>query len=141
MSIRHLPRDPRRSPSLKVGVAHTSALFATVARVEPSAEVHPTATEPVTGPFLYTFTLRLPFILGMADGLDHDVSLPVAYADEEHDETFGRAPFVRVRMFNATIPDLGFLPPICHRPWSTFTGRASNRATRRIITSTSSGSR
>ena len=64
----------------------------------------------VTGPFLYTFTLRLPFILGMADGLDHDVSLPVAYADEEHDETFGRAPFVRVRMFNATIPDLRFSP-------------------------------
>lgn len=63
---------------------------------------------PLTGHFLYTFTARLPFVLGVADGLDHDVNLPDGYAVEEDAAAFGREPFVRIRTFNADTADRKF---------------------------------
>ena len=67
-------------------------------------------TEPVTGPFQYTFTCRLPFVLGIADGLDHEVALPADYANEKDAEVFQRRPFVRMRIFNAPVADRKFWP-------------------------------
>jgi hypothetical protein len=73
---------------------------------------------PTTGPFLYTFTARLPFVLGVSDGLDHQVDLHVRYASQADDEVFQRGPFVRVRMFNAPIADRKFcfanMPEVVH---------------------------
>ncbi len=64
----------------------------------------------VTGPFLYTFTGRMPFVLGVADGLDHEVGLPVNYAVEQDADIFRRGPFVRIRIFNAPSVDRRFCP-------------------------------
>lgn len=63
-----------------------------------------------TGPFLYTFTTRLPFVLGVTDGVVHEVELPVDYAVAVDARTFGRRPFVRIRIFNARIADRKFCP-------------------------------
>ena len=53
---------------------------------------------PETGPYLYTFTFRLPFVLGVADSFDHDLNVPGEYVTDGDDEVFGRAPFVRLRI-------------------------------------------
>jgi hypothetical protein len=66
--------------------------------------------QPVTGPFLSTFTFRLPFVLGVADCPDHEVALPVGYANEDDAGVFGERPYVRVRDFNAPISDFKFWP-------------------------------
>lgn len=52
----------------------------------------------------------MPFVLGVADGLDHEVGLPVRYAAEKDAEVFRRRPFVRVRIFNAPSADRKFCP-------------------------------
>lgn len=64
----------------------------------------------VAGPFLYTFTGRLPFVLGVADGLDHEIGLPFDYAVEQDADIFRRGPFVRIRIFNAPSVDRKFCP-------------------------------
>lgn len=66
--------------------------------------------EPETGPFIYTFTFRLPFVLGIADGIDHEMAMPTGYVDEHDEEVFKRPPFVRLRIFNASIADRQFCP-------------------------------
>jgi len=65
---------------------------------------------PRTGAFLYTFTVRLPFVLGIADGLDHDFDLPFDYVTDEVRDVFQRQPFVRIRLFNAPVADRKFWP-------------------------------
>lgn len=67
-------------------------------------------SEPETGPYLNTFTSRLPFVLGFADSFDHDVAVPGDYVNEADATVFGRPPFVRVRIFNADIADRKFAP-------------------------------
>jgi hypothetical protein len=67
-------------------------------------------SEPETGPYLYTFTFRLPFELGVADNSDHDLTVPEDYVNQDEAKVFDRAPFVRVRIFNAEIPDRKFAP-------------------------------
>jgi hypothetical protein len=63
-----------------------------------------------TGAFLYTFTFRLAFVLGVADNLTHQLGVPGDYANPRDRELFGSPPFVRLRMFNANIPDRKFEP-------------------------------
>jgi len=65
---------------------------------------------PVTGQFVYTFTCRLPFVLGIADGLDHEISVWADYLDDGAAAVFGKDPFVRLRIFNAPIADRMFWP-------------------------------
>ncbi len=65
---------------------------------------------PETGAFLCTFTCRLPFVLGVADDLDHDVNVPAEYAQKQAMRAFDRAPFVRLRLFNAAVADRKFSP-------------------------------
>jgi Tfp pilus assembly protein PilF len=65
-------------------------------------------SEPETGTYLYTFTSRLPFVLGFKDEFDHDVAVPGQYANEADAVVFGRSPFVRVRIFNADVADRRF---------------------------------
>jgi hypothetical protein len=67
-------------------------------------------SQPVFGPFLYTFSCRIPFVLGVADGLDHEINLPASYADPDDAYVFQRDPFVRLRIFNAPIADRKFWP-------------------------------
>jgi tetratricopeptide (TPR) repeat protein len=65
-------------------------------------------SKPETGPYLYTFTSRLPFVLGFEDSFDHDIAISGQYANEADAVVFGRSPFVRVRMFNADVADRMF---------------------------------
>jgi Apea-like HEPN len=67
-------------------------------------------SEPETGPYLDTFTFRLPFVLGVLDSFTHDLSIPTDYAHGDDGKVFGTPPFVRVRIFNADIPDRKFAP-------------------------------
>ena len=67
-------------------------------------------SEPETGPYLDTFTSRLPFVLGFEDSFDHDIAVPGDYVNEADATVFGRPPFVRVRIFNADIADRKFAP-------------------------------
>jgi hypothetical protein len=52
----------------------------------------------------------MPFILGVADGLNHEVGLPVDYAVDQSTDIFRRGPFVRIRIFNAPSIDRKFCP-------------------------------
>ena len=67
-------------------------------------------SQPETGPYLYTFTFRIPFVLGVADDFGHDLTVPRHYVKEEDEQLFRSSPFVRVRLFNAEIPDHMFAP-------------------------------
>lgn len=73
---------------------------------------------PLVGPFLYTFTARIPVVLGIRDGFDTEVALPVEYSSEKDAAVFGRGPFVRIRAFNAHTADRQFclanLPQALH---------------------------
>ena len=61
--------------------------------------------KPMTGSFLYTFTCRIPFVLGVADGIEHEIVLSLPYANANAVQVFGRQPYVRVRIFNAPVAD------------------------------------
>lgn len=63
-----------------------------------------------TGAFVCTFTLRLPFRMGISDNLEQKIAWPGDYQDAEDARTFGEPPFVRLRLFNATVPDRKFSP-------------------------------
>lgn len=65
-------------------------------------------SKPETGPYLYTFTSRLPFVLGFDDSFDHDIAVPGQYANKAEAAVFGTSPFVRVRIFNAEVADRKF---------------------------------
>jgi hypothetical protein len=65
---------------------------------------------PETGPYLSTFTFRLPFRLGISDSFDQTITLPSEYASAPDSETFAMPPFVRLRLFNAAILDRKFSP-------------------------------
>jgi hypothetical protein len=74
----------------------------------PGVSVQPDPAE--TGAFIYTFTCRLPFRMGISDNFDQEISLPAEYANAEDAQTFAKPPFVRLRLVNATIPDRKFSP-------------------------------
>ena len=62
-----------------------------------------------TGPFLYTFTFRLPYVLGIRSGFE--VTIHAAPYASAHDvDTFARPAFVRLRFQNQHIADHKFLP-------------------------------
>lgn len=63
-----------------------------------------------TGAFFYTFTFRLPFRLGISDNFEQEVTWPSQYAKPEDAQTFGKPPFVRLRLFNAEVADRKFSP-------------------------------
>jgi hypothetical protein len=63
-----------------------------------------------TGAFMYTFTFRLPFRMGISDNFGQDISRPAEYANAEDAQTFGKPPFVRLPLFNATLSDRKFSP-------------------------------
>ncbi len=65
-------------------------------------------SEPETGPYLYTFTSRLPFVLGFEASFDHDIAIAGEYANEADAVVFGKSPFVRGRIFNADVADRKF---------------------------------
>ena len=62
-----------------------------------------------TGPFLYTFTFRLPLVLGIRSGFEVTVET-TPYAAESDAAIFLRPPSVRIRFINRDIADHKFLP-------------------------------
>jgi hypothetical protein len=62
-----------------------------------------------TGPFLYTFTFRLPLVLGIRSGFEVTVET-TPYATESDAAIFLRPPSVRIRFINRDIADHKFLP-------------------------------
>ncbi len=68
------------------------------------------ASPPETGQFLYTFTFRIPFVLGVADNYSTQIQWPVSYVNEEEATVFPEMPFVGIRIFNAEIADQKFAP-------------------------------
>ena len=82
-------------------------------------------SEPETGPYLETFTFRLPFVLGVADNFDHDLSVPGDYVDQGNEKVFGRPSFVRVRIFNAETADRKFAPANLSAAIKRFYGQAT----------------
>jgi Apea-like HEPN len=65
---------------------------------------------PETGAFLYTFTFRLPFVLGISDNFDQTIEFRTGYANREDSLLFQGHPFVRLRLFNAPTADRKFWP-------------------------------
>ncbi len=63
-----------------------------------------------TGAFVFTFTFRLPFRLGVSDNLEQQIAWPSDYQNPKDGQRFGAPPFVRLRLFNAAIPDRKFSP-------------------------------
>lgn len=63
---------------------------------------------PKAGPFLYTFTARLPFVLGFADSLDYTITVAGHYPSDREVEMYGGPPFVRLRIFNVDVADRKF---------------------------------
>ena len=63
-----------------------------------------------TGAFVYTFTLRLPFRMAISDNFDQEIACPNEYQNAENAQTFAKSPFVRLRLFNATVLDRKFSP-------------------------------
>lgn len=53
------------------------------------------------GVCLYTFTARLPFVLGIPNDLGHTIASGERYADPEDAAVFGERPFVSIRVFAA----------------------------------------
>jgi hypothetical protein len=82
-------------------------------------------SEPEPGPYLETFTFRLPVVLGVADNFDHDLSVPGDYVDQGNEKVFGSPPFVRVRIFNAEIADRKFAPANLSTATKRFYGQAT----------------
>jgi hypothetical protein len=66
-------------------------------------------SEALPGPKIYTFTCRIPFVLGIADSLDHRISIDIPFVDTTDNEHFGAA-YVNIRIFNAPLPDEKFWP-------------------------------
>jgi hypothetical protein len=90
------PRPARRKVRAKTGSATTAPR---------DEELAGHLAKPVTGHFFYTFTLRLPFVLGISDNVNYEVASPVTFRDLADREVFGRDPSVRIRIFNAPIAD------------------------------------
>lgn len=85
-------------------------------RTGQSADPPPAAFRPdpaETGAFIYTSTFRLPFTMGISDNFDQEVAWPSDYAKAEDAATFAKPPFVRLRLFNATLADRKFSPGKC----------------------------
>jgi hypothetical protein len=57
------------------------------------------------GPKIYTFTCRLPFVLGFSDNLTHRIDLSGGYVDPADVDAFGPNAYVNIRMFNAQLAD------------------------------------
>ena len=91
------------SPSLVVHVV-------IVDTTRPSSHEPFDSDPPETGPFLYTFTFRLPFVLGISDSFDQTIQFHVGYANRGDSLLFEGLPFVRLRLFNAPIADRKFSP-------------------------------
>lgn len=66
-------------------------------------------SEAFPGPKIYTFTCRIPFVLGIVDSLDHQISIDVPFVDSKDHDQFGSA-YVKIRMFNAPLQDEKFWP-------------------------------
>jgi hypothetical protein len=65
-------------------------------------------------PCLYTFTARLPFVLGIPDHLGHTMFWPGPYADPGDTELFGENVIVRIGVFAVTTPGLPLWPSGIH---------------------------
>jgi hypothetical protein len=63
-----------------------------------------------TGGFVYTFAFRLPFRMGISDNFDQEIAWSNEYQNPKDRQTFAKPPYVRLRLFNATIPDRKFSP-------------------------------
>ncbi len=68
-------------------------------------------SDEVDGPFVATFTARLPFLLGIPDDLGHAVSLHTPFVDSDDAARFGEGPFVQIRVFTLTESGLPMWPP------------------------------
>jgi len=80
-----------------------------------------------TGPFLYTFTFRLPLVLGIRSGFEVTVET-APYASESDAAIFLRPPSVRIRFINRDIADHKFLPANLAGALAEFHGRESSGA-------------
>lgn len=81
----------------------------------------PVGSPAQTGPFLYTFTFRLPYVLGIRSGFEVTINT-APYASASHVDTFARSPFVRIRFLNQHIADYKFLPANLSSALVTFYG-------------------
>ncbi len=66
------------------------------------------------GPQILTFTMRLPFTLGLADGGAHLMSVPDEWADHDDIAHFGHTPYVRLRLRNERSGPNAFWPASAH---------------------------
>lgn len=53
----------------------------------------------ISGPYVATFTGRIPFLLGIPDHLGHTVTFPHAFVDPAATKVFGPHPTINIRVF------------------------------------------
>jgi hypothetical protein len=62
------------------------------------------------GPVILTFTLKLPFTLGLEDIGEHVIALPDDWADPDDVANFGKTPIVRFRLHNQATDGMALWP-------------------------------
>lgn len=67
--------------------------------------------EDLRGPYVATFTGRIPFLLGIPDHLGHSISFPHPFVDPEAAKVFGPHPKVTIRVFALKTPGIPMRAP------------------------------
>jgi hypothetical protein len=67
--------------------------------------------ENLGGPYVATFTGRIPFLLGIPDHLGHTISFPHPFVDPVAASTFGPHPTVSIRVFTLRTPGVPMRAP------------------------------
>jgi hypothetical protein len=65
----------------------------------------------IDGPYIATFTGRIPFLLGVPDHLGHHISFPEVFADPSAKTTFKSDPRVNIRVFRVETPGIPMRTP------------------------------
>jgi hypothetical protein len=76
------------------------------------------------GPVILTFTLRLPFVLGITDAGYQDVAFRGSWANPDDIAHFGKTPIVRLRLHNEPTDGTEFLPKLAGNALRGFYGDA-----------------
>lgn len=76
--------------------------------------------EGIDGPYVATFTGRLPFLLGIPNHLGHTIRVPHLFVDPSAASVFGSHPIVRIRVFTAEIPGIPMRTPGADRALKRF---------------------
>lgn len=100
------------TPSLKHQNGRARILLRGYGRVMEASEVPSQAdlARDIEGPFVATFTARLPFPVVVPDGLAHTFLLSLPFTDPEALEHFSAGPFVTIRFYEQARPGLPMWP-------------------------------